>query len=447
MAEYQASVYNLCYDDNGSEYPWILANTYTGCIMVADAELKELVMSFEPGTYDRVAARDPALHEYLVDKGFVVRAGLDEVKRLRVRFMKAKYDPRNLYLTILPTTGCNLACVYCYEQQKSQGMTPEVVQATEALVEGHLDSVRSLGVTWYGGEPLLMPQMIEQLSRSFVRRCEEKGIAYVARMVTNGTLLDSGTVDLLVACHIRRLQVTIDGPREVHDARRFYRRGRAPSFDDIIEGLANCKGKIPVGVRINIDWTNLDGYERLVEFLEGEGLLGGESGNFVSLGMVKPWTDGVGTCGRELLSFVEFGQLVDRFQDYLEQRNLIQVTTEGLAPSAPCGAVNLYNYLVCPDGTLKKCWIHPTLDGVRVGDVQQGLDLSLPTTVDWLGYDPTLDPACAACALLPACAGGCPYEMMARPEVKDEYCEYEWRAAERNVRRAVGAAKRERRST
>ena len=60
-------------------------------------------------------------------------------------------------LTICPTLACNFDCSYCFEKKRSGKMTAEVQNQVVSFAETMLMAFRpeSLGITWFGGEPLL----------------------------------------------------------------------------------------------------------------------------------------------------------------------------------------------------------------------------------------------------------------------------------------------------
>jgi len=59
---------------------------------------------------------DEKLVEDLKRGGFLIDDNIDELELLRFNLWRARFDERNLALTIVPTLACNFACVYCYER-------------------------------------------------------------------------------------------------------------------------------------------------------------------------------------------------------------------------------------------------------------------------------------------------------------------------------------------
>lgn len=446
MTGYKSSFYNLCYKIEGSNLIWIIGNSYSGCIIKADDELKEIIINFNQERFEKLRTDNSDVCDYLLDKGFIVDRSLNELERLRIRFWEAKFNNKNIHLTILPTNECNLACVYCYEEPGKQRFTPAIVDKVKKFVDDRISSLATLSVTWYGGEPLLEFWAVEELSHYFSQLCDKNDVKYSASMVSNGTLLDNGKVDALVSGGVKRIQITIDGPEDVHNIRRFYRNGKKPSFDDIIAGVASCKGKIPVGIRINVDRNNANRFKELIDYLFSKSLLGADSGNSVSLGIVKHWTDKVRINQKQLLPLSVFNDLRKELREYLCRCSINKTskTSYNFIPSTPCAAVNVGNFLISPDGTLKKCWVQAT-EKSNIGSLEEGIDFSCGSTVKWIAYDPTLDECCQNCSLLPICVGGCPYEMMFKPKTKAEFCEYKRHSIKQDLLSAAKNKTKERR--
>ena len=441
---FSTSRFNLYLGRRDDDLPWIIANTFSGAVHLADEELLSLIQSPSDRALARLDAQAPALRADLEAGGFIVDSGVDELRRLALRFEQAKYDRGALTLTVIPTAGCNLDCPYCYESHKGRMMTDEVVAQIVPFVERRAPGLRALTVTWFGGEPLLGKRVLVDLSARLIALCEARQIAYYASIITNGTLLDAETADALMAARITHVQITLDGPAPVHDARRYYARSRAPSFDDVLAGIRNCRGKLPVNIRINVDRSNIDSYPELVAFLVAQGLAGPGSDNSVSLGYVKDWTDTVKTDSADILSSAEFEAHAARLRSLLQAGTAAAPAAPGpglgsFRPKYPCAAVFPSSYVIMPDGALKKCWVHVGGPHAPVGDLAADVDYDRPAAVRWEGYDPTRDAACAACSYLPVCAGGCPYEMMDRRQRKPQHCAFIVAETERAIRDAVAA--------
>jgi len=113
--------------------------------------------------------------------GFIVPDDLEELDVIKVRFENSKWNYNSLGLTIAPTLNCNLRCPYCYEPrdkfEESIKIMPEKVQ--ESLIMFTIDQIKkhekikAIGVTWYGGEPLLASDVILSLSKRLMGVADE----------------------------------------------------------------------------------------------------------------------------------------------------------------------------------------------------------------------------------------------------------------------------------
>jgi uncharacterized protein len=163
--------------------------------------------------------------------------------------------PPSFHLLAKPTgASCNLDCAYCFFLGK-EGLYPGATQrmtdeTLEQYIRQLLESHRTPEVTiaWQGGEPTLM-------GLKFFRRAVELGKQYarpgqtlVHTIQTNGTKINREWAQFF-AKNGFLVGLSIDGPRELHDA---YRRDRAgkPVFDKVMRGLDALREQ-------GVDWNSL----------------------------------------------------------------------------------------------------------------------------------------------------------------------------------------------
>ena len=128
-----------------------------------------------------------------------------------------------MHLTLHLTARCNLRCTYCYATPHDGcDMTFDTVRKAVALA---MEQVRrnnpgnSLGVIFFGGEPLLMRELIGQTVRHCKEIEAETGQIFHFKITTNGLLLDEAfltdpdTRDIFVA-------MSVDGGQVAYDACR-----------------------------------------------------------------------------------------------------------------------------------------------------------------------------------------------------------------------------------
>jgi len=170
---------------------------------------------------------------------FLIPEDLDELDLIRANHYTARFGSRNFGLTIIPTHRCNFACDYCYESSGLRSAKPsdqtdmsdEVCNNILKLCEQRIAEKSVFSVTWYGGEPLLRKDIIGKLTEHFLRMCKAKQSRYHASIITNGYLLTKENLDFLIKSKVAFIQVTIDGPREVHDRRRCLKGGGGPTIE------------------------------------------------------------------------------------------------------------------------------------------------------------------------------------------------------------------------
>jgi uncharacterized protein len=135
--------------------------------------------------------------------------------------LSAMVSDRTLHLVLLPTEACNCRCTYCYEKFGNTVMGEETVAAVKALIERRVPELDELHIGWFGGEPLLAKSIVMDISRHIKVLAEGRpGLTYRGGMATNGYLLTRPLFSELTALGIVDYQVTLDGPREIHDRHR-----------------------------------------------------------------------------------------------------------------------------------------------------------------------------------------------------------------------------------
>jgi uncharacterized protein len=148
---------------------------------------------------------------------------------------------------------CNLDCEYCFYLSKQALYPDSRFRMAETLLEDYtrqyIEAQRVPEVTfaWQGGEPTLMGVDFFQKAIEVQRKYARPGMRIHNAFQTNGILLDDEwgrffrEHDVLVG-------ISIDGPRELHDAYRVDKGGR-PTFERVMRGLGVLKKH---GVEFNI---------------------------------------------------------------------------------------------------------------------------------------------------------------------------------------------------
>jgi uncharacterized protein len=351
---------------------------------------------------------DDDLRQKLLRGGFLVPDDVDECDVLKVRYHAARFDPQQLKLTVLPTLDCNFRCSYCYEQRQELTMSAATQEAVVEFARRKVERADTLGVNWYGGEPLLALDIIEHLSTAFRRLCQEhRCTSLPGGIVTNGYLLTRPVATRLRGMGITKVQVTLDGPRDVHNRRRPL-AGNAGTFDRIVDNLAECADLCDyLSVRVNSDRDNAERVVELLDTIESRGLKNKVSVYFAKVMAHTPACAAVATC---CIGDEDFSELELRWARQGLTRGF-DLTRYPLPKFNFCDGDLINAFVIAPDGYLYKCWSDPGNPAQAVGhvsDAERHWALK-KNFYKWMAWDVFDRTECRECAVLPVCMGGCPY--------------------------------------
>ena len=148
-------------------------------------------------------------------------------------------SPSAFHLLAKPTGAvCNLDCSYCFFLSKemlypgSRFRMADDLLATylRQLIEAHAGRPEVM-VAWQGGEPTLMGLDFFRRSVELTNEFLSPGQRAVITIQTNGTLLDAEWCEFFKENDVL-VGISIDGPREIHDAYRVNKGGKG-SFDEV----------------------------------------------------------------------------------------------------------------------------------------------------------------------------------------------------------------------
>jgi uncharacterized protein len=293
-------------------------------------------------------------------------------------------------------------------------MSQETAKRIVQFVEQQSKTIKSLSIRWYGGEPLLQFPLLREMGRQFCEIAARRGIRFFSAMLTNGFLLTPDKAEFLTnELKVKYIAVPLDGPPEIHNARRPLANGRE-TFEQIVKNLCEiCKlnPPPPVFVRINLDQTNLDSGAYILELLDQAGLAGKVGVTYGQIvGLTQACASAVdGLCiprGKFISAIASYGAESNR-------RGFSMPQLQDLTKPGRCIAVCANSYIVAPNGDLYKCDNETGLPDLRVGRFTPNSTIQFETSlVKWLAHDITERKECRECILLPICMGGCAYRWM-----------------------------------
>ena len=119
------------------------------------------------------------------------------------------------------TERCNLQCRHCYQTGRSvdEMSLPEVREAVAEISDTLSEWESAYGIQYSksfnvtGGEPLLRGDILEVIK-------EVKGSGFGLYLLTNGVLVNDRKAGSLADLGVDGVQVSIEGPEEIHDSIR-----------------------------------------------------------------------------------------------------------------------------------------------------------------------------------------------------------------------------------
>lgn len=264
---YKKSKFNLVYNNNDNN---IIFNTITGALIVlSNREYQRYNAIID----NKILNIEDELFFALYTEKFIIDSEFNELDKLRYDINSNRFSQDVLDITIAPTMACNFKCPYCYEQKgrtlNTKSMSKLIQDSLINFIKLRLDKScsKKLYINWYGGEPLLEIDLIKKLTKIFLDICNKKQIAYEATMITNGYLLNKISINEIKDLAISTLQITIDGPKRVHDNIRVL-HNNSPTYNRILNNAIRLQHDVFITIRVNIDKNNLDYITELKTDLE-----------------------------------------------------------------------------------------------------------------------------------------------------------------------------------
>lgn len=158
---------------------------------------------------------------------------------------------------------CNLACHYCFYLRKgdlypkSRFRMPDAVlkEYIRQTIEAHC--IPEVTFAWQGGEPTLMGRGFFEKAMVLQKKYCRPGMVIHNTIQTNGILLDDGWCEFFRKNRFL-VGISIDGPRELHDACRTDAAGKG-TFDRVMKALALLKKhKVDFNILCTVNAVNCD---------------------------------------------------------------------------------------------------------------------------------------------------------------------------------------------
>lgn len=379
-------------------------NTLRGSILFVDEEMKGVL---ESEAFDCLKGEDITALKKL---GFIVEDHFDERKIVSYRMKSFAYSSAHASISVLPTYACNLACPYCYEGKgeihrgkMSEEMTEQVIKGIKAYCLKN--GVQNLGMTLYGGEPLLHKKASFQLVQKLGEWAEPQGIQYSCNMITNGTLL---TREALSECepYLKMIQLTLDGPQQYHDKRRVQKNGEG-TYARIMQAVQTAReNEIAVMLRIQVAKDNMHMMDALFCDLAERDMHtdnGIHAYVFPLMDINEVCSSYASLCCEEDVKILPELWRTARKYGFNIVSKPVQVFI-----SPYCSFASNQSFLIDAYGDVYKCVSVVGDTAYKAARMsEEGLKEITPEFYAFMTRDPSEIAECRDCVLLPVCGGGC----------------------------------------
>lgn len=346
------------------------------------------------------------------DVGLLVERGHDEYAAWRNRLVHKRDNEAHIFiLHFLPTIQCQFSCGYCFENggDRMKGMKDDVIVGICMWLDdyfGKHSEIDSFRLVLFGGEPLLRKDIIIKSLRALHSLADKHNLDFWMELTSNGELLDEETASMLAEYNWLRVQITLDGPEDVHDARRHGKNGR-PTFQNVVRNirmLLSTDYIERVDIRISLDCSNAEYLHELIRYLAS---FDAQDRINLSLGLITPTLD-----RPERMRWDEERVLSEKAIAIWKVAKECGFTIPKEFVTGPwCVAIAKHSAILQPNGALQKCFCtsgRAEYDFCTIADRPNDY-LQDPNFEKWRRTDLCIE---EKCEFLPMCGGGCIHDAM-----------------------------------
>lgn len=312
------------------------------------------------------------------------------------------------------TQSCNLRCKYCYVEKTPLGSDDSLM--SETIAKKAIDFIfnfselKGLGVSFYGGEPLLNYPVIKSTILYASKKGKERGLDEVEfHITTNGTLLNDEIIDFFKDYKIDVL-ISLDGNSDVHNSKRVFPTGAGTHqiVLDNLKKLLATKGfhKVSASAVVTKDHRLKNAFKYLSQFnlkdMKISYVRYQEGGEFALTEEKKQlYLRDMQEIARDCVDKISKGE---RPQYYNFETKILQLW-KGVRKKHFCPA-GIRRFGVSPKGDIYPCGVAAAQGRYKIGDVYKGL---YKRETDDLLKTISIEnrKACPGCWARYLCAGGC----------------------------------------
>jgi len=360
----------------------------------------------------------------------IITSENNEVEQLEKIGKEKEKDSEWHTLHIIPTASCNFGCDYCFVLKDKSTHSCDTIISDDILYRGidfffKGNTSKQIIVTFYGGEPLLAPQVIYKTINYITKNYTT---SFIKKIVTNGTLITPEIAEFL---HVQGFDVSVslDGNSIAHNKYRKYKNGKN-TFDDVIKGietLRKCNNSIKILMTVgSFNYKDLPSHVRTL--LDTHPTL-------IALNLPRALQEHTNGIEEDLdinVLIEQYSKCVDMcYEAHTPEGHMADIIFGFLRDEVqyrPCHGCGK-QIALAPNGMIGPCQAYlGTLKSFQSMDNFQSInDLRNDPVFDkWKNISMFNCSKCRNCYLLPVCPGDCPYDWENRTgsllDVPDGYC-------------------------
>lgn len=392
----------------------LLYNTFTTSLVELSEDLYQSI--FVEGDFS-----SPEIHS-LYDMGFLVDDACDEILTMEnIRRNVLEHSSEKIAnIIIAPTLECNAHCFYCFENGFRNGRMS--IETADALVEFLKQRWNGdkLGITWFGGEPLLASDIIDYISS----KLRENNIIYGCKITTNGSLFSKDIAQKAISLwNVEKVQITIDAVGEEYNRIKNYDKQYENAFSLVMQNITDALSLgINIKVRINFDPDRKNKALDIMNYLLGH--FENSSNLKIYFAPIDADDEIVKNISNEFeeydehpyIALIKFGREHHLYKGFPDMEDDCsdnhEYDTHGLLKKLKMYPSPINCYATCPnvfsigpDGDIYKCHRALGRKDYASGNVRTGIEENDAYRF-FCNTELTYD-ECTSCAILPICQGGC----------------------------------------
>lgn len=334
----------------------------------------------------------------LYELGFLVEIYKDE-KSIRTLSILSRKTNNNLLFVIHTTEDCNFRCKYCSLDFFHKDLNESTKKGIVNYIEKNINEYRKISFSWFGGEPLLNINAIEEISNKVITICKDRKKQYTGSITTNGYLLTPENINKLLKCKVYNIVITIDGTKEIHNTLRVLSNGEQ-TFDKIISNLIhirdNVKDKrLKIIIRTNFTKDIFNNINEYYSFFEKE--FGNDKRFSLFARIAGDWGgERVKEISNKLLDGNQMTDIINTISNFngkiKYEFNCLDIDSGGV-----CNANYLNKYTINVNGSISKC--DAADNELSIGHLNENgiMDINIDAYSKWVNSLKFLDKECEEC--------------------------------------------------